>query len=220
MTTPETPSPALSSVGETLRQARQKLGVSASAAAAATRIKMQTIEAMERGDFSGIAAPIYVKGFLKMYAEYLRLDAAALIAAYTGAPAQAAAPAAAPAATRADATAEKAPPAAPKAHSAPPAARRRNLAAPLLFAARRLRSIGFAAAAADRLDRAATAVAAEPWKCLSIAVGVLIIVVFVLSGLKRCSGRGPADERRGPRGNGQSAAQVLEPPPPYLSTEP
>ena len=49
----------------------------------AYRIAAQTIEALEREDFSRIAAPMYAKGFIKLYAEYLGLDAAPLIREYT-----------------------------------------------------------------------------------------------------------------------------------------
>lgn len=69
-------------LGQTLQAARQAKKVTASQAAAATRIKIQHIEALERNDFSKMAAPMYAKGFLRMYAEYLGLDPAPLIQEY------------------------------------------------------------------------------------------------------------------------------------------
>ena len=72
----------MSTLGETLKQARERKQVTASVAAADTRIKVQHIEAMEQGDFSSIAAPAYVKGFIKLYAEYLGLDPEPLIEEY------------------------------------------------------------------------------------------------------------------------------------------
>jgi len=72
----------MQSVGERLRSAREAKGVTASEAAAATKIKVQHIEALEAEDFNKIAAPIYVKGFLKLYAEYLSLEADSLIEQY------------------------------------------------------------------------------------------------------------------------------------------
>ena len=69
-------------LGQTLKAARERKKVTCSQAAAATRMKIQTIEAMERDDYSRVAAPIYAKGFLKLYAEYLALDAAPLIREY------------------------------------------------------------------------------------------------------------------------------------------
>ena len=69
-------------LGQTLKEARERKKVTCSQAAAATRLKMQHVEAMERNDFSRVAAPIYAKGFLKLYAEYLGLDPAPLIREY------------------------------------------------------------------------------------------------------------------------------------------
>lgn len=69
-------------LGRTLRAARQSQGFSTSQVAAATRIKIQTIEALEADDFSRIAAPIYGKGFIKLYAEHLGLEPTPLIHEY------------------------------------------------------------------------------------------------------------------------------------------
>ena len=64
----------MESLGETLRAAREAKGATASEAAEATKMKVQQIDALENEDYGKIAAPIYVKGFLKIYAEYLGLD--------------------------------------------------------------------------------------------------------------------------------------------------
>jgi transcriptional regulator with XRE-family HTH domain len=69
-------------LGQTLKNAREKRKMTASQAAAATRIKIQHIQAMERDDFSKMAAPMYAKGFIKIYAEYLGLDPAPFIREY------------------------------------------------------------------------------------------------------------------------------------------
>jgi transcriptional regulator with XRE-family HTH domain len=69
-------------LGNTFREAREKKGATASEAAAATRIKVQHIEAIEQDDFGKIAAPAYAKGFIKLYAEYLGLDPRPLIQEY------------------------------------------------------------------------------------------------------------------------------------------
>jgi cytoskeleton protein RodZ len=69
-------------LGETLKAARERMGASTSQAAAATRIKVQHIEAMEAGQFQRIPAPTYAKGFIRMYAQYLGLDPAALVKEY------------------------------------------------------------------------------------------------------------------------------------------
>jgi cytoskeletal protein RodZ len=72
----------MATLGQILKEAREKKNVTASQAAIATRMKIQTIEALERDDFSRMAAPMYAKGFIKLYAEYLGLDAAPLIREY------------------------------------------------------------------------------------------------------------------------------------------
>jgi cytoskeletal protein RodZ len=72
----------MASLGQILKEAREKKGVTASQAAAATRMKIQTVEALERDDFSRMAAPMYSKGFIKLYSEYLGVDSAPLIREY------------------------------------------------------------------------------------------------------------------------------------------
>jgi cytoskeletal protein RodZ len=70
-------------IGQILRQTREKKKVTCSQAAAATRMKVQHIEAMERDDFTHMAAPMYAKGFLKLYAEYLGLNPIPVLRAYS-----------------------------------------------------------------------------------------------------------------------------------------
>ena len=66
-------------LGKTLRQAREEKGLTISQVAEATRMMTQIIEDLEREDFRRIAAPIYGRGFIKLYAEYLGLDPEPLI---------------------------------------------------------------------------------------------------------------------------------------------
>lgn len=68
--------------GAALKAAREGKGVTPAEAAEATRIKVQIIEAIERDDFSRIAAPTYAKGFIRLYAEFLGLDPEPLLNAY------------------------------------------------------------------------------------------------------------------------------------------
>lgn len=67
------------SLGEILKTAREQRALSTSSAAEATHMKVQIIEDLENEDFRRIAAPIYGRGFVKLYAEFLELDAAPLI---------------------------------------------------------------------------------------------------------------------------------------------
>jgi hypothetical protein len=66
-------------MGEILRTAREERALSTSTAAEATHMKVQIIEDLEKEDFRRIAAPIYGRGFVKLYAEFLELDPAPLI---------------------------------------------------------------------------------------------------------------------------------------------
>jgi cytoskeleton protein RodZ len=72
----------MATLGETLKAAREAAGYSTSQAAEATRIKVQHIEELERNDFTRFAAPIYGKGFIKLYAEFLNLDPSPMLAEY------------------------------------------------------------------------------------------------------------------------------------------
>ena len=70
-------------LGQQLRAAREAKGVSAQEAGAATKTLTKMIVAMEADDFSGMAAPTYAKGFIRLYAGYLGLNPDPLIQEYT-----------------------------------------------------------------------------------------------------------------------------------------
>jgi hypothetical protein len=70
--------------GAALRQAREKCRFSIADVVESTRIKAHIIEALENDDYSVIAAPLYGKGFIKLYAELVGLDPAPLIHHYLG----------------------------------------------------------------------------------------------------------------------------------------
>lgn len=67
------------SFGQTLRNAREAKGLTTSQVAAQTRMLVQIVEEMEREDFHRIAAPIYGRGFVKLYAECVGLDPLPLV---------------------------------------------------------------------------------------------------------------------------------------------
>jgi hypothetical protein len=69
-------------LGEQLREARLRLNLTPSQVGAKTHMKVSFIEAIEREDFAKLPAPIYAKGFIRMYASHVGLDAAPLIAEY------------------------------------------------------------------------------------------------------------------------------------------
>jgi cytoskeletal protein RodZ len=69
-------------LGETLRQARLDKGVSLSEAATDTRIRRSYLEALESEDLAALPPPVYTRGFLRTYAEYLGLNAQAMVDLY------------------------------------------------------------------------------------------------------------------------------------------
>lgn len=66
-------------IGQKLRETRQGLDISLEQAAEETRIRLHYLQALESGDFSQLPSKAHEKGFLRAYAEYLRLDSAALL---------------------------------------------------------------------------------------------------------------------------------------------
>ena len=72
----------IGTIGQRLEAARQAKGVSVSEAGHATKILGKFIEAMESDDFGALSAPVYAKSFIKMYADYLGLDARPLVEEY------------------------------------------------------------------------------------------------------------------------------------------
>jgi cytoskeletal protein RodZ len=72
----------MDSIGETLRTARHNKKASLEDVSRATKIKIEILEKLEADDFAGLAAPMYTKSFLKMYADYLGADSAGMVEAY------------------------------------------------------------------------------------------------------------------------------------------
>ena len=68
--------------GSTLRAAREAKGLSTRQLADKTHLLAQQIEALEREDFSRIAAPIYGRGFVKLCCEALEIEAKPLVDAF------------------------------------------------------------------------------------------------------------------------------------------
>ena len=62
------------SLGQTLKAAREAKGLSTSQLAQQTHLLVQIVEGLEAENFSRIPAPIYGRGFVKIYAEAVGLD--------------------------------------------------------------------------------------------------------------------------------------------------
>lgn len=69
-------------IGPTLQDARLKKQLTTSQVAEMTRMKVQIVDDLEHDDFHRIAATIYGKGFIKLFAECVDLDPKPLIADY------------------------------------------------------------------------------------------------------------------------------------------
>jgi cytoskeletal protein RodZ len=61
-------------IGETLRAAREKKGLSIDKAHDTTKISPEVIRALEQDDHGSFASETYLKGFLRNYASFLGLD--------------------------------------------------------------------------------------------------------------------------------------------------
>lgn len=65
-----------------MREARVRRGLTIKDVEDATKIRGKYLEALEEDDFEVLPGPTYVKGFLRTYATFLKLDADALVDAY------------------------------------------------------------------------------------------------------------------------------------------
>lgn len=72
----------IGTIGQKLEAARRAKGVTVSEAGQATKILSKFVEAMEADDFGALSAPVYAKSFIRMYAQYLGLEAQPLVDEY------------------------------------------------------------------------------------------------------------------------------------------
>ncbi len=80
-----TPSaPGAVSIGQRLSAARARAGLSAAAAAERLHLDPMVITALEDDDFAALGAPVYVRGHLRRYAEFVGESADELLAQYRG----------------------------------------------------------------------------------------------------------------------------------------
>ena len=69
----------MSPLGETLQKARQARGVTLEEVSQETRISRRYLEALENENFGLLPAPVYARGFLRIYARFLGLEPAELM---------------------------------------------------------------------------------------------------------------------------------------------
>jgi len=78
-------------IGVELRDARLARGVTIDDAQRATRISRRYLEALEAEDFAALPAPVFARGFLRSYAQFLGIDPTELVSRFPGEPRPAAA---------------------------------------------------------------------------------------------------------------------------------
>lgn len=77
----ESPAPAAAlPLGKTLREARERLGLSVADVSGQTKLAPRQIEALEAEDFRSLPEMPFVRGFVRSYAKILQLDAQPLLA--------------------------------------------------------------------------------------------------------------------------------------------
>lgn len=64
----------MAGIGEALRSTRERRGLSIDEVARETRISPRFLEALEAEQFDELPAPVYVRGFLRSYASYLKIE--------------------------------------------------------------------------------------------------------------------------------------------------
>lgn len=70
------------SVGDVLREARQRRGLTLDDIAQRTFIKLHYLEALESGQFERLPAPVYTSGYIRQYARMLGMDDTQVIQYY------------------------------------------------------------------------------------------------------------------------------------------
>jgi transcriptional regulator with XRE-family HTH domain len=72
----------MADIGETLRESRIRRRIDMAEVEAATKIRAKYLRALENEEWNLLPGPTFVKTFLRTYAEYLELDARALVEDY------------------------------------------------------------------------------------------------------------------------------------------
>jgi cytoskeleton protein RodZ len=78
-----TTSLTLQGVGQILKQARDKAGLTVEEAAAQLRISPNQVRALESGDIGALPISVYTRGFVRNYAKLLKINAHPLLQAYS-----------------------------------------------------------------------------------------------------------------------------------------
>lgn len=74
--------PSVASPGGMIREGRERMRLSLDDLAGVTKLSYNTLEALERDDFSAMLEPVYVRGYYRKCAKVLELSEKALLQAY------------------------------------------------------------------------------------------------------------------------------------------
>ncbi|HEY5552088.1 MAG TPA: helix-turn-helix domain-containing protein, partial [Opitutaceae bacterium] len=74
----------MQTIGERLEEARKRKGISIREAAEATKIRSEYLHKFEGNSFDLNLPDIYLRGFLRSYAQYLKLNADKIVTDYNG----------------------------------------------------------------------------------------------------------------------------------------
>lgn len=72
----------MESIGQQLASARRRKGLNLKEVEEATKIRLRFLEALEAEEFDVIPGAVYVKGFIRSYASYLKIDPQPLVEKY------------------------------------------------------------------------------------------------------------------------------------------
>jgi transcriptional regulator with XRE-family HTH domain len=72
----------MTTIGQTLCDARERLGLTLDEVERATHIRARHLEALERDAWDALPSPVQARGFLRNYADFLGLDADAVLLQY------------------------------------------------------------------------------------------------------------------------------------------
>lgn len=73
----------MKSIGETLRENREKSGIDIEEASRALKIRCEYLKALEKDSFDGMRADVYTRGYIREYAKFLGINPEPLISEYT-----------------------------------------------------------------------------------------------------------------------------------------
>ena len=202
------------SIGAQLKAAREAKGLTASELAASINTLTRVIQNLENDDFRRMPAPVYVRGFIKLYAQAVGLDPTPLVEEYAAIQARApgSQPQTAPLAGKLThdrqkpAIREPAPttPAMPGAEQ-PPAGKRPRRLPSIAIPKLRLPQIRL-----PRLRLPAIRIPTAVWQGIGMAAGVGVVALLLVMGVREIANRRSMAVSRDLR-------LVKDPPAPYLA---